>query len=485
MFTKSPNHCIAFWTGICPLSLLASDMIVRCCAQLKIPKSVRIILVAMLCMSGYAFQLFQVSESYFSFGTVSQLEFESVSSVSEIPVVNFCHNYPTLQDADKLTFDTTFQGLIVKDHSVFISGCDQIYDHATLRRFTVFGLLCHSLTVNMTRPQSRITYTSKHWEIERAIIMTSYTKHAMMQLILSRILRDRFMVGWGESLSLNKSARNFRAMRRDVWRRNKSEFYFTLHGRSVSFLDPDSSIVSLSHGMKAVFAIISYQTIRKHLLPDPYDTHCKVYSNSTRFPSSADCYQTCYSNRYMATTGTSGDVPLWLRGARTRSDQSSPLVTYNAEMIKRDCMQRCQQDCDKIIFYPRIDHQSDFDDQDWHIAVQPSIQRIKITSSARTTLIMYLSLIVNSASFWFTFCPATFFLSQRFLSRCVTSADVGDESVVRLQRWGIQSRGNQSFRSVAEIMMKKARARQRWRLLSRSRMDIVLDHRLRMIGSRN
>ena len=89
--------CIAFWTGLYPISLLLSRQILKHmngASLLKRTKRMYIAIVVTASAAAYLFQVFTISDSYFKYSTSNTIDFASDDAM-EIPAIDFCFPVPT------------------------------------------------------------------------------------------------------------------------------------------------------------------------------------------------------------------------------------------------------------------------------------------------------------------------------------------------------------------------------------------------------
>ena len=194
----------------------------------------------------------------------------------------------------------------------------------------------------------------------------------------------------------------------------KHRIYVTMHNKTVSAYDASNNIIELDHA-KRISARLSHSTIMHQHMPRPYDTNC-VEGNEP-FSSARNCHEACYSQLFQQKYHSMpSDSPVFLSHStlKLNSIMSVP-DDASVRLMKQKCESACGSDCRQTFYFLKIANQT-FGVDDWSFTFSRPHQLVtRIVYSAKTYFADFLMVILNGASFWFTFCPTTFFLSRRFL----------------------------------------------------------------------
>ena len=398
---------IAFWTGITPYALLLSTRVITLFKRPFLPKRLHKAYVTVIILSSiaaYVTQIASISVAYFSYGTVTRMLLTPPDSNAEIPIVDFCHHTYS-KTPSNLTLDQSFRYIDTSTYN------DSPNRTITLKHYMVFGLMCHSINhsnsvLQESRPHLHDTYD----------IIGSRSG--------SYCTERNGMLCFGASEKLQASSPG------------NAPVFITMHDASVSAYDPDNNIVAaepLFDDYRPT-AKVSHRMVTQDLLPDPYDTHCLRYPvGGLSFTSARNCFESCYSTMFMKRFFSWPlDSPQF-----TAPDGSflTPSTVGNDRHVKRmraTCSTRCRPDCEQRRFFTQLEFTSTAAENFWILTLLRSSESVvHIILSPRTSLLDLLYVILNGASFRFTFCPVTFFLSDKILNRLNKRTDrVSPESVL-------------------------------------------------------
>ena len=335
------------------------------------------------------YQLFEISYSYSKYSTSNTIEFAS-DQVIEIPAPDFCFAIPAaiMSESGIPQGDNNFHVTLNKNLIEKTSKRGQ----ASVIYYMLYGLLCHSIRVE--------NKSSTDWYTDRG----TYSEDNDMD---------------GNDLMRLKGAKhvvsNFTFT---------EEMYFTMHSlKELSHHPADSFFVSrrsftIPH--QVVFFIYP-DVVTQHRLPIPYDTLCmepegQIMQNITY--SSRQCFESCYASDFMkAHEAFPNDSPQFIRVNRRLVRTMIATNSPENERIKQQCHSKCHNDCHQVHYSCRRDFFDQMTSQSMNISEVSFVfkraqQEIVIRYSATVSFWDIMSVLFYGASFYLTFCPATWILSD-------------------------------------------------------------------------
>ena len=203
--------------------------------------------------------------------------------------------------------------------------------------------------------------------------------------------------------------------------------YLSLHSLKELAHDPADNFMLSQRSFKIphqVLFLIYPDVVTEFRMPVPYDTLCMeqkacVNHNNVTY-SSRECYESCYSSHFMrAHEAFPYDSPQFIRTNKKLKRTINGTDSPENEKMKQLCHSRCRNDCHQVHFTTRYDTISflipKVNVSDVFFEVKKPQQEIVIRYSAQVSFWDLMSVILNSANFYFTFCPATLLLSNRLL----------------------------------------------------------------------
>ena len=387
--------CIAFWTGVCPFGVLLSQQILSFFKRPALPPLSRrcyVCIIVMLSAAAYAYQVFTMADEYFKYGTTNTIMYQS--HVEQEPFsLTICYEFPSnrTNELTKLNISNTFSLLEVRDQLRRIEE-----ERLTLIHYKIFGLLCHSIRVDEKRDNISNTLTPARKPKFNdnaplvAIEMTSFLWEKLVQ--------------------------------------ERDEVYLSMANTDDKLYNPFNNFVLMTQ-VWSHCSSLEFKIIMKENMPAPYDTHCLHHVHGDRTISANDCFHSCYSSLIMQKYALFPFDSPRLLNAGNASFQFPSLGQANniteSEDEKRSCSKRCGNDCLQVNYYLRELTLPQDTELVLFIISGPD-EEIRITHSAYISFLDLLSVMLNGASFYFTFCPATLLLSHWFWS-FVTPAPVVTE----------------------------------------------------------
>ena len=196
--------------------------------------------------------------------------------------------------------------------------------------------------------------------------------------------------------------------------------YFSMHQKSDMIYNPHDEPITPCHLRMSVTRLI-YRIVVKENLPSPYDTQCKRHSVNGKLITSNECYQSCYSSFLMKKHKLFPFDSPRILSVENGSFASTSLSQANAatreEDLKRKCSSRCGEDCYQVTYYMRQPGLTMEKIEKRKFVIRGPEEVIVISYSAKHSFWDLMSLLLNGASFYFSFCPASFLLSDWFYSR--------------------------------------------------------------------
>ena len=140
--------CIAFWTGICPFTLLLSQQIFKLFNFpffWKRTKEVYITVIVMLSAAAYLFQVFTISESYFKYSTSNTIVMAS-NHAFEAPAIDFCFAIQEHKGGRPGIHSNDDSGFIIAGNKDRIKMKQN--STASIIYYLLHGMLCHSVRLD-------------------------------------------------------------------------------------------------------------------------------------------------------------------------------------------------------------------------------------------------------------------------------------------------------------------------------------------------
>ena len=397
--------CIAFWTGVCPFGVLLSQQILSIFKRPAFPHLSHpcyVCIVVMLSAAAYAYQVFAMADEYFKYGTTNTIRFQSHVEQDTFSLT-ICYEFPSnrTNQLTKLNISNTVSLLEVTDP--YIPIIQRIEEtRLTLIHYTIFGLLCHSIRVD-----------EKHDSISHPLPKETQIRSTR---------KPKFN---------NNAPRVAIQMTHFLWKKlvkERNEVYLSMADSNDKLYNPYNNFVLMTP-VKRSCSSLEYQTIVKDNMPAPYDTQCMIHFDGDRIVSSNDCFHSCYSyliikKRKRFPFDSPRLLTVWNASFEFPSLHQVDEI-FEREDEKRSCSKRCGNDCLQVNYYlrkltmPQISRLKTF-------IISSSDEEIRITHSASISFWDLLSVMLNGASFYFSFCPATLLLSHWLWSR-VTPARVAPE----------------------------------------------------------
>ena len=294
----------------------------------------------------------------------------------------------------RLNISNTFSLLEISDRS-FIpqhqSGSEEA--ELTLTHYQIFGLLCHSIRVE--ERHGNIPYEEpENLRIPSARRVFNDTR---VTIAISSFLQERLLKRFDNPVYLSMSDQKDRL-------HNPNNFF--------------APIVPINSYWLTGF--LEYKVIVKENMPAPYDTRCMHHADGDGIVSSNDCFHSCYSTRIIDKYGRFPfDSPRLLNAWNASFEFPSLARTDSLtgeEDEKRECANRCGNDCLQVNYYMRQLTMFQRSKLRTFVISGPDEENL-ITHSASISFWDLLSVVLNGASFYFSFCPATLLLSHWFWSR--------------------------------------------------------------------
>ena len=397
---------IAFWTGICPFGVFFSEKILSVLKRPALPNlSYRcyVSVVVMLSAAAYAFQVFMMAGEYFKYGTANTIAFQSKVGQESVSLT-FCHDFLSNQTDQLSSLDTsnTFSQIVIDDRS-FIPPHERGSQTAQqetliLLHYKIFGLLCHSIRIDETHRYS------------------SYKLSKDLQVAVENKIQssDDSLVRVGIAPHLQNNLMNRRVGHAYLSMSSKTDMLYNSNNNFV----PISSHGYLGHNAST----LDWRVVEKKNMPAPYDTQCKHHVDGDRIITSNECFHSCYSSISMKKYALFPfDSPRQLMARNTTFEfpfmgQADKLIGREDE--RQTCIRRCGNDCQQVNYYlreltlPAVSKFRTF-------VIIGRGEKIAITHSAAISFWDLVSVMLNGASFYFSFCPATLLLSHWLWSRMI------------------------------------------------------------------
>ena len=193
--------------------------------------------------------------------------------------------------------------------------------------------------------------------------------------------------------------------------------FITMHANSTLAYDDSNSLIPISDNGIPVHAVLTFRRIEQQLMPEPYDTHCVSDSISS---SAHTCYDKCSSFMYAQKFNqTPYETPLHVSSLEHLPRQRPVFGNdQRKEIIRTKCKKKCRSDCFETNYFMQVQSSYESINRSLFQISAPAKEMTQIVYSPQLGLIDLLSVVLNCASFWLSFCPAAFFLSDWFLKRC-------------------------------------------------------------------
>ena len=405
--------CIAFWTGVCPFGVFFSQKILSFLKRPAFPQVTfhrcYFIVIVLLSAAAYVYQVFPMADEYFKYGTANTIAFHSIVGQGNVSLT-FCHKYTSNRSnqISELNISNPFSKYAIDDRS-FIpphQGRSQRapQEEFTLIHYQIFGLLCHSIRVNKTlikNPHKLPEDVKKEAEKKSQFSGDSHNIQIGISPLLQNIL-ERLEV---------------------------QQVYLSMSSVNDMLYNPNNNFVPMdSIGYVGKTSNLDRRVVVKKNMPAPYDTQCMHHVDGDRIISSNDCFYSCYSSRMMKKYDLFPfDTPRRLM-AGNASFEFPFLGQADKQMGEEDkqkCSRRCGNDCMQVNYYLRELSLSSASKLRTFVISGPD-EEITITHSALISFWDLVSVMLNGASFYFSFCPATLLLSHWLWSR-VTPVRVAPE----------------------------------------------------------
>ena len=376
--------CVSFWTGLTPVGVVLAKRVMRRLRKAKVGLMLLYkILVIIAVTSAYVWQVYKISCRYFSFATSNRITFTPIGYLMPRPSVDFCHAFPSNRSLD------TFQGKPIGS----VTGTDDNHyindiGNYSIHSYRVDGLVCHSivkrksLQTSSDVPKAANSCTTNASVRPQAIQMTD-----LMAFTVDPCYQKQVM---GSESAL-----------------------ITLHSSIVSAFDASSNVIQVQ-AREPLTVFLSFSVIMLHRLPVPYDTGCRQQSFAR---SNRDCFEDCYTsatlrsfNAYPIDSERNVSVTRTIDLMSLHVDQRSRLAN-----MKHHCRTFCGKQCIKPHNFLRLSMQRK-ERGIWTFTIERSRAIVTlITSSPMTTSFDLMTAVLNGASFWLAFCPASLLLSRRVM----------------------------------------------------------------------
>ena len=351
-----------------------------------------------------------MAEGYFKYTTTNTIKFQSDVDHRDTFALTICYDFPTNRTDKlmKLNISNTFSLLKIRDRS-FIPLHERGSEETelTLMHYKIFKLLCHSIRADETR---NIIFP----EQSDSLIQSSSKKSKFNDVIviaISSFLQEKLMKQWEEPVYLSMSS-------------EKDRLY-----------NPHNTLARVTPfiNFKLLSSSLDYKVLVKENMPAPYDTQCMHHVDEERIISSNDCFHYCYSSLFMKKYHLFPfDSPRQLN--TWNASFEFPILSQAHNLTGREderigCIKRCGNDCTQVNYY--LTEQPVYRKSNVRtFVISGPDEEILITHSASISFWDLLSVMLNGASFYFSFCPATLLLSHWLWSR-VTPARVKPENEVQ------------------------------------------------------
>ena len=389
--------CIAFWTGIYPFTLLLSHQVLKHRIAASLPKGSKklyITFIVTLAATAYSYELLTMANSYFKYATSNTIVLASDERI-EIPAIDFCFPIQAENDTRTRTKSKDEMFVHVAGSKDLIKRSDKTA-HVRIIYYVIFGMLCHSVRV------------------ESGSLPNVYADHGSYTDFNYLKGNDLIIL-----TSANHVVGNFTL---------KEQMYLAMHSLSEFGHDDADNFLLIQHTFRfpqdIMFEIFP-DVVTEYRMPVPYDTSCMeqeyqtVHSNIMR--SSKQCFDSCYSHRFIqAHESFPSDSPQFVRVNEKLMRTTNATDSADNEKMKQTCHLRCRNDCHQVHYSCEYDQfwQSENNKHAFIVSftVMRPQQEIVIRYSAHVSFMDLMFVILNGASFYLTFCPATLLLSKRFLS---------------------------------------------------------------------
>ena len=389
--------CIAFWTNISPFALFLNQKILSYLRNSSLPKHTHrgyTVFIVVVTASAFAFQVFQMGDSYFQYLTANTINFDSKEAI-EIPVLDFCFPSHLKNPKEFGISGRNFTLLQIHGNTNLIKKTRQALDASTVY-YTIYGMHCHSNTANNDRRRSANMLHTEYGSYEEDDTMDMSD---IMIFIPSSSLRHKYT--------------------------KLRSVYVTMHQQKDLVHDPADNVYlkPFAYKKNRFFSFtLAFNSVTQYLMPLPYDTSCikkkhRIRRNQQTL-SSRQCFESCYSSSFIEKYKSFPfDVPQFMRVNEKSMQTSNETDTQDTEGMKEACHMKCRNDCYQVhSTITSITYLSNLDTIPMSFKIKRAKQEIVIRYSAQISFWDLISVIVNAASFYFTFCPATLLLSKRCLS---------------------------------------------------------------------
>lgn len=395
--------CITFWTGLCPFSVLLAKRILRAVRfsfsyqnkVWRIKKWIRtfyVAIVVLLALSAYAYQVYKISDIYFSYATKNRIEYMTRVSY-KVPTIDICHRIEANASLKNMLLTEIFSE--IQTHKVANESA------ASMRQYLMYNLLCHSLTFRGQRFRGRELYARSLYRRDEDELQN----HEMLSIQLSKYVQDHLL--------------------------SASQIYLTMHNTNVAAYDPSNNMIRIGHA-KRISAFFTLSAVIHKRMQRPYDTDCLKDIGS--FSSSRNCYESCYSLMFQIKYASLPiDSPVFLPREKGEGNNIVPVpTTPQVHEIRKACVATCGTDCRQTYYFMSIANQT-FGVTDYSFTFfRPHEVVTNIVYSAKTSFADFLMVVLNGGSFWLAFCPATFLFSHRFMKK------MKEKKPGKPKMWGIR-----------------------------------------------
>jgi hypothetical protein len=351
---------IGFWTGIGPLSLLFSSVVMSVLQRFKafnLNKYFHTVVYAFL-TTLFVVQVQQFIVDYFKYQTSAQLLVGGSSDHNESMILSICRHEVNMSNSmyNIISYYRTNNFIYDSDKN------DSCGGQMNLQKFVMFGMSCQSPVI--TRVQSN----------ESCNLISRLTDSCLTKLT------------FGEH--------HTQVM-------HNTRLFITARHTDTFLYDEGNNMIPLLFN-KSTSVIISYYSISHHgRLEYPYDTDCRRKQTQ----SSSHCVNTCYTTRYFDEYGSYPfDAPIDLSATNVKSiagiSQSSV-----SEHMKEECSRICKTDCDQTFYFIARKPEFMASNQSVMYFQEQKYKSKVVQYSAKITLLQLMYVLLNGASFWLCFSP--------------------------------------------------------------------------------